>query len=768
MERAGRHRRPGTNGRTRRRSPVTDAFLDAVAALDTARGRRCVEVDAWLAGLLTDATAGNPVGLALVAVGGYGRRELGPGSDLDVVLLHEGRPDIAAVADKIWYPIWDAGRRLDHSVRTVAEALAMAARDLRVVLGLLHARAVGGDATLVTRLREQVLKAWRAEAKRRLPELRDSCLHRAERHGEVAFLLEPDLKEARGGLRDVDALDAIAAAWVATGPNAATRAAQRHLLAVRDALQEVTGRPTTRLVRQDQDAVAHRLGLPDAEALAGVVAAAGRTIAYASDVTWRSVEGALGRRPRTARRPLAGGVVEQGGEVVLARGVDPARDPGLVLRVAAAAAQAGLPLAPPTVAVLAEQCPPLPTPWRGSDRDAFLALLGAGPPSLPVFEALDQAGLLVRLIPEWEAVRFRRQRTPLHRFTVDRHLIETVIEASALTRRVARPDLLLVGAFLHDIGKGFEGDHSECGASVAEEICRRMGFTPDDAATVAAMVRLHLLLPRTAVRRDLGDPLTVADVAEHIASPQLLELLHALAEADGRATGVWDDWRARLIGELVERVGAHLAGSPPPPPEIEVSAAARAAAARGELQVLLTEEAGGPRLTLVAPDRPGLLWRAAGVLALHRLTIRGARATSVGPMAVTVFDVEPIYLADVDPDRIRDDLRRALDGSLDLPTLMARRAASAGSPHRRAPASVVLPRASQDATVFEIRAHDRPGLLFTIARLLADAGLDVRAAKVDTLGAEVVDVFYVTDTEGRPLSAQTAEEMRRVLEAGLH
>ncbi|HET9186714.1 MAG TPA: nucleotidyltransferase domain-containing protein, partial [Acidothermaceae bacterium] len=217
----------------------------------SARAVRTARADAWLTELLSDAE-----GVALVAVGGYGRGELGAGSDLDVLMLHDGRPDIVAVADKVWYPIWDAGQKLDHSVRTVKEAVSVAGADMKAVLGMLHARHVVGDADFTARLRQHVLSEWRARATKRLPELREMVRDRAERLGEVAFLLEPDLKDARGGLRDVHALEAIAAAWVAAGPGATTKAAYRRLLDIRDALQDVTTRATSRLVAQEQPAVA--------------------------------------------------------------------------------------------------------------------------------------------------------------------------------------------------------------------------------------------------------------------------------------------------------------------------------------------------------------------------------------------------------------------------------------------------------------------------------------------------------------------------------
>jgi [protein-PII] uridylyltransferase len=707
-------------------------------------------------------------GVALVAVGGYGRGDLGPGSDLDVLMLHDGRPDIVAVADKVWYPIWDSGTKLDHSVRTVKEAVAVAGDDMKAALGMLYARHVTGDTDLTARLRQHVLADWRSRAPKRLPELREMVLDRAERIGEVAFLLEPDLKEARGGLRDVHALDAIAAAWVAAGPGPAAKAAHRRLIDIRDALQETTQRATTRLVAQEQASVAEALGMRDADELLRVVSQSGRAIAYASDLTWRSVEGALRRRPKAARKPLAAGVVEHDGEAVLARGVDPSSDPLLPLRAAAAAAQAGLRLAPPTVELFANKSPALPEPWPVAARDSLIALLGAGEPAVVVVEAFDQSGLMSKLIPEWESVRHLRQRNPLHRFTVDRHLVQTAVEAAAFTREVARPDLLLLAALFHDIGKGAADDHSEVGARMIPAIARRLGLNERDTETLATVVRLHLLLPQTATRRDLDDPATIALVADAVGSLQTLELLQALAEADARATapGMWDDWKASLINKLVERVGALLTGAEVPLPDDELPAAVLALAERGELAVVAEDTADASRITVIAPDRPGLLCRSAGVLALHRLGIRAATATSVGAIAVTLFDVDPAFLAEVDAGRIREDLRRALDGSLDVAQRLAKRAASAASGKTAPPAPRVLlaASASSSATVLEVRAHDQPGLLFTVTQTLAEHGLDVRTARVETLGAEVVDAFYLTDRRGGPLPPDAAEEVRRAVE----
>ena len=713
------------------------------------RARRTAQIDRWLAELL-----GAEPGVALVAVGGYGRRELLPRSDLDVVLLHGGRDDIAGIADRIWYPVWDSGTELDHAVRTVPQARRVARTDLKVALGLLSARHVAGDPDLTERLRAGALEDWRAAAPARLAELHAARDERTKISGELAFLLEPDLKEARGGLRDVHAIQAVAAAWVAPAPGPKVRTAYDQILDARHALHEVTGRRLDRLVLEEQDEVARALGLLDGDVLLRMLAGAARTVAYAVDHTFRQADRLRQRRPRTRRPadrlPLADGVVEQDGEVVLARAADPAGDPVLVLRAAAAAAQSGLPLSPRTLDRLTE-CPPLPVPWPAPARDALLALLGAGPSAVSVWEALDTEGLITSLIPDWERVRNRPQRNPLHTFTVDRHLVEAAGHAAALTREVARPDLLLLAALLHDIGKGWPGDHSVTGEVVARDVSRRMGLPEGDVGLVASAVRHHLLLPMVATRRDLDDPVTVKQVAALVPSRALLELLHALAISDGLATGpaAWNDWKARLVADLVRRVAAVLAGQPRPEPAPLRDDQLTLAAGGGPAATV-----SGAEVTVVAPDRPGLLWRAAGVLAAHRLAVRSANATSVGGTAVTVFDVEPEFGEPPDPTLVAGDLRRMLLGRLDVADRLERRA-RAGPPRGAAvpaPKVTLVDDASETATIVEVRAHDAPGLLWRVGRALGECGLNVRAARVETLGAEVVDVFYVTGEDGQPLA----------------
>ena len=712
--------------------------------------------DAWL----TELFGAPQPGVALVAVGALGRRDPAPGSDLDLVLVHDGTHDVEALADRIWYPIWDTGVGLDHSVRTVAEAVAVARDDLKAALGLLDARHLAGDPALTAQLVTETRAVWRGAAGKRLPELRALGEERARTAGEVAYLLEPDLKEARGGLRDVHALHALAVAQVADQPGPTVRTAYDVLLDVRGELHRCTAgtgrRAVDRLLMQEQDAVAAALGLTDADELMAKVSGAARTIAFASDATWRRVTAASPKRrllglrgpaPRM-RRPLADDVVEQDGEVVLARDASPGTDAELVLRVAAAAAQAGLPIAPNTLLRLG-QCPPLPLPWPAAALDSLVGVLAAGPAAVAVFEALDQAGLLVALLPEWAAVRSTPQRNSYHRFTVDRHLVEAAAEAAALTRGVARPDLLLLGALLHDIGKGRPGDHTDVGMVLVAEIGPRLGLPPADVDVLVAMVRHHLLLPDVATRRDLDDPATARAVADAVGSTEVLELLHALTQADSAATGpaAWSSWKAQLVADLVRRTAALLTGALPPAPAT-LTPRQEALVAGGVLAL----DADGETVTVVAPDRPGLLSIAAGLLALHKLDVRAASAFARGSVAVSVFRVTPRFGTLPDWAVVRDELRLAASGELPLAQRLAdREAAYAGrGPVPGAPATVrLVDDASETATVLEVRAPDGLGVLHRITAVLGVHGLDVRSAHVSTLGADVVDAFYVAGPDGK-------------------
>ncbi|WP_082789450.1 [protein-PII] uridylyltransferase [Tsukamurella pseudospumae] len=756
------------------------------------RGALADLAEVWLTTRGTAAGIGPDSGLALVAVGGLGRRELLPHSDFDLLLVHDDGLDpahVTEVAESIWYPLWDAHIKLDHSVRTVPEAVRVAQSDLTAALGLLDARHIVGDAEITNLLISGVRKQWRTDIRTRVDDLVGQARERWRRSGEIAHRAEPDLKNGRGGMRDVQLLQALSLAQLTDGiptpsgspggPNGNDLAtAYGRLLDVRTELHRISGRARDQVRAQEADEIGAALRLGDRFDLARTISDSGRTVAYAVDVGIRTAQNALPRRGLSrlrrapVRRPLAEGVVEHAGEVTLARDARPDRDLGLTVRVAAAAAASGLPMSASTLNRLAEVAPAPRSPWPAETVADFLALLGAGRSAVPVIEALDRTGLWGRLLPEWGAVRDLPPRDAVHTWTVDRHLVETAAHAASRATDVARPDLLALGALLHDLGKGRGGDHSVIGAELAEAIATRLGLDERDTGLLAAMVRHHLLLPAVATRRDLDDPATIEAVADKIdRDPVLLELLYALAEADSLATGpgVWGDWKSRLIGELVRRTGRVLAGEPAPHPEPVPDEVVALAAAGGTHVRITPAPALGPHtftVVVVGPDRRGVLARMAAVLALAGLRVHSATVAGVEDSAVNTFVVVPTFGDPPDPAVVRQRLLAALDGADVLAELRERERAaaapvdrSAAAPPLRVPAPPRLRwfDGAPGTVVLEVRAGDTPGLLARIAGALDDAGLDVRWARVATLGATVVDAFCLTVPADEPSLRARAE-----------
>ncbi len=734
--------------------------------------------DQWLGEIFASATHDAPSPkLALVAVGGYGREELAPGSDLDVWLLHGGSLDAAALsalAERVWYPVWDVGLKLGHAVLTSRQALALAAKELDTATAALSTRHLAGDESLAADVRVRSQAQWRKRSSRFLAELGDRVAARHASGEEVAFLLEPDIKEARGGLRDVHALGWAEAARpvLLAGDAAALVEAEDTLLDVRVELHRATGRASDELLLERQDEIAAALGDASADALMARVAVAARTVAWTGDEVWHrlssSLAGPLGRLARRDR-PLGPGLVLRDAEVHVDAEAEVEGDGSLVLRAAAAAASANVPIERPSLERLGAAAPVLDGPWPSGAREALVELLATGRNAIPVLEALDQRGLVHRVLPEWEPNRSRPQRNAYHTFTVDRHLCEAAANAAALTADVARPDLLLVGAWLHDLGKGYPGDHTEVGMELMAEVAPRMGFAGGDVAVLVDLVRHHLLLPDVATRRDLADDDVIEGVAAAVGSIDTLELLAALTEADSLATGpsAWGTWKAGLMAELVERVAHVLRGG-------AVAEVTAGGFPGPEVRRLLNEgtrvvSGEGNVLTVVAPDRPGLFSRVAGTLALKAVAVRGADAVSAEGMAASQFVVEP-GPAGCDWDEVATAVGLALDGRLALAARLAQRSSASraqpqGSALLAAPRVRVDNHASATSTIVEVRAPDRVGVLYRITAALAELDLDIRVAKVATLGSEVVDTFYVSTAGGAKVSdrAYVRELERAVL-----
>ncbi len=731
-------------------------------------------VDRWLTGLFEEATGSEASGVALVAIGGYGRSELCPQSGIDVMVVHGGRSDIGAVADRIWYPVWDTGLRLAHTVCTLPEALDGATDTLDAATALLSARHVAGDPAITGRLADAALGQWQKQSKRFLAELGTRVDLRHQTAGEVAFRLEPDLKEGRGGLRDVQALRWAEAAEriMLEHDQASLAAAYAVILDVRVELQRLTGRPGNVLALQDQEPVARTLGVAGDDELMRAVARAARTIAWTSDDTWRRIRSALrgpAGRANGRARELEGGLQLRDGEIYLSAAVQ-RPDTTLALRAAAAAAEQQSAIDRDSLEQLAAGTATMPDPWPAEARRLFLDLLLRGPSAVAVVEALDQRGIWTRILPEWAAVRARPQRNPYHRYTVDRHLLETVAAAARLAPRVDRPDLLVLAALLHDLGKGFDGDPNVTGVELATTIATRIGLPSDDTATVAWLVECHQLLPEVAGRRDLDDSTTIERVASVVATPSRLALLAALTEADALATGpaAWGPGRSRLVGQLVERVALVLSGRT----AASIVAAQFPSAAQRERLAApgRSIDAGNDVLTIVTDDRLGVFSRVAGVLALHGLDVVAASAySSDDGRALSEFRVADSIRGEIPWSRVVADVELGLDGRLAIPARLAERAQTYARVKRsiapRAAIKVTFDdAASADATVLDVQAPDAMGALYRITRVFADLDIDIRSARVQTMGNSVVDSFYVRDRQGLPVSDPTLRaEIERAL-----
>ena len=700
--------------------------------------------DGWLAAQFDAAlgsTATDPDGLALVALGGYGRAELCPGSDIDLLVVHHRRPaEAAEVAQAIWYPVWDTGIPLGHSVRSVAEAVGIVSGDVESATAMLDAHLIAGDPAVAGQLAHGVTTAW--DRNRPVNWLRADAESRRAKAGEVAFSVEPNLKQGGGGLRDAQI-----PAWLgASEPELVD--AKHFLLDVRVALHRAAPQSGEVLRLEDQDAVAEALGMADADELMTRVAGAARTVTWLVEELWA----ALGDKRRG-----------RGGD---ASDVD-ASDPVAVLRAATAAAFAGRRFDRSLLARVAAEMPAMPSPWPAEGRDAFVELLGVGAPAVDVIESLDHAGVWERFLPEWPEVRSRAQRTTHHRYTLDRHLLETAAIAASLVDRVTRADLLLVAALLHDLG----ADRVE----VARAVATRLGFPAADVDVLGSLVRHHLLLPEVATRRDLGDVVTIDAVAEAVGSIEVLGLLVALSEADARATGptAWTEGKSGLVRTLAERTAWRLQGDTaeqygPVFPSVEQMLLLRAGVTtlRGE----------GHTLTVVAPDRPGLFCRVAGALVLRGLNVVTAAATSSDGMALEEFTVSPAFASaaigealEIDWPRVVSDVERAMTGRLAIDARVAERASTYQRRSRSADNEVRVrfDDAVGDATVVEVDAPDAVGLLYRVTRALSELDVDIRLARVETMTDRVVDAFSLTDAQGAPIedAAFRAEIERAVRHA---
>jgi [protein-PII] uridylyltransferase len=777
--------------------------------------------------------AGLPPDVAVVALGGYGRGLLSPGSDVDLMVLHRKRRSgaVREVAAGLFYPFWDSGLPLGHAVRTVKECVDAGQERLDTLCSLLDARLVWGDAGVVEELERSVERLLAGDRDGFLRRLAADAGDRHGRHPACTTDLEPDLKSGAGGLRDLHSVDwagrpfapdragLVAAGLLRERESVALGEAEEFLVRLRSALHLETGSRAERVHHELQPALAETFGFEDTTDLAAPDALMRHLFEHARHVA--HVREAL----------LARAKGDGGGSV--AEAWSPAA-PEEVMETFAEAARRGQDLPPRTLdAIEAAHLGTAPYPWTDGTRRAFLSILGAGEDGARALEAMDRIELLGRFLPEWEPVRCRPQRDPYHRFTVDVHLVRAAALAANLlddpnddplaeqaAGLVGDRDTLLLGAFLHDIGKVGRGRHVEEGSIVAARVLERMGAPAETREAVLFLVSQHLLLSDTAVRRDLSDENLVLDVAARVRDPERLAMLYLLTAADAGATGphAWTPWRRALVAELVakvqhvlergemgadraadleerlaavrdllvgedpERVEAYLGRLPRPyllavPPPSAAGHHDLIAPPLGTAEVRTAAEPSGRQgtheVTVVARDRPGLLAKIAGALALAGLNILSARAfTTEDGVAIDLFTVEPAFEGEIDEERwrrMRTWLRKALEGRISLEYRVAEKRRHYPRPRADVPVEVEVDNEASDfATVVEVSAPDRIGLLFDLARTLHELELDVHLAKVATYGARVVDAFYVRDLYGGKVEdPEHVAEIRRAIVARL-
>lgn len=809
--------------------------------------------------------------LAVVAVGGYGRAQQCPASDVDLLVLHDGQPDeeLAHVVKEVVYPLWDAGLKVGYAVRDRREAVD-ALVDLDTATALLDTRHLAGDRSLLSVVRADGLRRLRRRGPHYLMTLSEADDRRRSRAGAAAEVIEPDIKSGAGGLRDVQSLRWAAAALVGTpglDPLVATGhlgaddrrrlvLAEHRLLAARVALHLEA--PPTDVLRLDlEDAVARRLGYEDGERgiaplqLLNDLYEAARTIEHAHRRAWRLIKADLERGQR--RRARRAERVVEGFELVdgvlrlpeIARS-DAASDqavaaldaPDLPVRLFSALVGTGAVLDRASASRLRARARATPVAWRWDDegRRRVLDGLWQGRVALSALAELDDAGLLTALLPEWEPVRCRAQRNPFHRYALDRHAWHAAVELAELVRRepwaraaiedVDDVEALMLGTLLHDVGKAYGEPHSQTGVPVAGAIARRMGAGTATIERVERMVRLHLLLPDLARRRDVADPQLAREVAAEVGSRGLLATLALLAAADGRATGptAWNDWIAELVGSLVTKVRAVLDEQCPEDiadgagdtrlaaVELAEELGATAEEVRAHLEMLPDRyaaavspravvrhtlmcrqtpgeaeirsrvipgeddpegHAGVDELDVVAPDHPGWFATVTGVVALHGGSVVAADAfTRADGTAVDTFKIQPPpEITGAWWARVEGDLAEAAAGRL---AVRARVLRMARSERRRLARLPEVPTRistgldpSGSATLVEVRTLDRIGALYGIATALAELHLDLVVARVQTIGHEVVDAFYLHNSQGEPLDADHLAELELAVGSAL-
>lgn len=588
-----------------------EELRDAGADADEIVRMHSDDVDEIVVGVFDEAlgrSGRSASGIAFVALGGYGRRELAPASDLDLLLLYRGwsSSEVTALNREVMYPLWDSRRELGDRVREPKDVLRSFDR-IDEVCALIDARFLSGDRGLFADLESSVRRRLERGRASFFKNLVDSSADRHKRYGHAGHLLEPNLRDSAGGLRDVhtllwaskllpggEGLDGlVAAGHLSAIDGQLVGEARSFLLRLRIGLHLITARHQDQLYLGEQDELARRLGYESGDGTDNGAGPADLIMqelynhARHADAVVQSFWDRQTHQPRRRRRsgssePAGDGCVVVDGRVEVIAATNLREDPAGWLRVFRTALRRGLPVGRSSLNRLQQELSSGSTlVWTSDTREVFLDILQSGVAGVRALEAMDLAGMLQALIGEWEPIRCFPQRDLYHRYTVDRHLLAAVAEL-AVSRSSEEHDLrdawasvedhqpLFIAALLHDIGKGRGRDHSDVGGEIAADVARRMGLDAHRVADVEFLVREHLTLVTLATRRDLNDPKTLDELVASVGGVERLAMLFLLTRADSLATGpeAWSSFRASLVRELYARTKQRWQGAPDVPAEM--------------------------------------------------------------------------------------------------------------------------------------------------------------------------------------------------------
>ncbi|MBM3573110.1 MAG: [protein-PII] uridylyltransferase, partial [Alphaproteobacteria bacterium] len=556
---------------------------------------------------VTNPTSGEH--MAIVAVGGYGRGELVPFSDVDLLFLlpYKQTPIGEQIVEDMLYLLWDMGLKVGHATRSIEECVRQARADLTVRTALLECRFIWGEQSLYTELRRRFLKEIVAQSAQEFVQAKlEEAEKRRVKLGDSRYLVEPNIKEGKGGLRDLhklfwiakyvyrtDSVDELVAKKVLSAAEARRFAkAQEFLWCLRCHLHYLTGRAEERLTFDVQPEIGRRMGYTDHAGARGVERFMKHYYLVAKDVGDLTRIFCAAIETAHKRKPLIGlpklglrwhrieGFAVDGGRLTVVDDGDFRKDLVNFLRLFHAAHQHGLDIHPHALRLVTQNLHLIDGRLRANPEAnrLFLEILAAETNSEKSLRRMNEAGVFGRFLPDFGRVVAQMQFDMYHVFTVDEHTIFALgilhrIELGELKEdhplstdvihKVQSRRALYVALLLHDIAKGRGGDHSEIGADIARKVGPRLGLSAEETETAAWLVRHHLLMSNTAFKRDVNDPKTIEDFVKSVQSPERLRLLLILTVADIRAVGpnVWNNWKAALLRELYYRAEELLSGT---------------------------------------------------------------------------------------------------------------------------------------------------------------------------------------------------------------